>query len=78
MGDPACAQECTADQIFHELWPQGVQRKLRQVWAVTTQEQVFGQKDLGVVQLWQDIVGQLPTPVPIDSVPPTPITFSAI
>lgn len=78
VGDPACAQECTADQIFHELWPQGVQRKLRQVWAVTTQEQVFGQKDLGVVQLWQDIVGQLPAPVPIDSVPPTPITFSAI
>lgn len=75
VGDPAWAGEFSGEQILHDLWPTGLQRFLAKVAAATTQEEAFGQKDLGAVKLWQEVAKQLPSPVPIDSVPPREIHF---
>ena len=68
-------REFTGRELLEELWPRGVMNRVGAVAAATCQQEAFGQRDLALTKLWQEVAAEIPRPVTIDSVPPRQIVW---
>lgn len=68
-------REFTGRELLEELWPRGVMNRVGAVAAATCQQEAFGQRDLALTKLWQEVAAEIPRPVTIDSVPPWQIVW---
>lgn len=73
VGHPFC--EFTGRQLMEEVWPRGVMNRVGALAAATCQQEAFGQRDLALAKLWQEVAAEIPHPVAIESVPPRQIVW---